>query len=60
MKNISLKDLKHSRIKSAETSELELLNIRLNSEILQNNSLIRQLNDFEVQISLKTEENKVN
>lgn len=55
--------MKYSRIKSAEThfnAELELLNTRLNSEILQKDSLIRQLKDFEMQISLKTDENKVN
>ena len=50
------------RIKSIEIqfkAELELLNGKLQSETLQKDSLNRQLNDFEMQLTLALDKNKV-
>ena len=54
--------IKLLRIKSVEIhfkAELELIKEKFNSEVLQKDSLIRQLNDLEMQLSLQSDENQV-
>ena len=52
----------YHRIKSTEIqfkAELDLLNGKLESEKLHNDSLIRQLNNCEVELSFKSDKIKV-